>query len=669
LYVFSDYITHGNTYAAELSRVLEIVRDRRETGNFDQDNSMNTLLLTQVGIILEWEKSLIAYEAEFNLHRKDIFQFNSRTENFEYEYDATDVDTWEYIFVEADGIGTASIFWCDWWLLDIECKFNVYFDSTSRCTFKDKTKPYASENGGKVKGFIWPGTPRTMNAAWAKIKHTSEFFTTEDPPRCWHWMEKDHCAAEYCTGGVDGMHVSNLPDEMKSRVHWEKCILGNPIEDAMKKSRFKTDEMLWKMQMLTFAMPYSAYPSKFQSEMQGHCVKADGTDQNANVETSTDTTINTKNKCLAWCENQIGLTGCEYIENQSNAGCYGHRAPVARGNGLANHFCWIRDCDAKVDKCLDRCASKYGGTYATNTNTYMCSKGCAGMIGGDNPRVGDKLLHCQRSYAECDSSCNGASGSVDHQNRCKYGCKFWNGNPLNNYNYPFSKEDEEDISDSQFLWYHDVVHEFACSMCKYYDPSRSSPNCQYCPAGQNGGYANEEIQVRQYDDADYMTNARDSIRRIFEDPCGELDSSITGSLGICQGDHNPNSGNVEHRPYEVELGAKLEKQSKDNSPTMEHKKDVVLKDVLLQPHSIRPQEAGDASNKVKDDENDEASDEASDVKDVDDAVASDLIEEDHHVLQSKVFIFGFLAFGSILFYSFYQGKNKDAAEIYILSEI
>mgnify|MGYP006129769017 CR=1 FL=1 len=51
--------------------------------------------------------------------------------------------------------------------------------------------------------------------------------------------------------------------------------------------------------------------------------------------------INTKETCLEWCQNQSGLTGCEYIINQGNQGCYGHREQVSRGNGVANHWCWI----------------------------------------------------------------------------------------------------------------------------------------------------------------------------------------------------------------------------------------------------------------------------------------------------------------------------------------
>ena len=51
-----------------------------------------------------------------------------------------------------------------------------------------------------------------------------------------------------------------------------------------------------------------------------------------------------RNRCLAWCLNYRGATGCEHIVNQGNKGCYVFTtADVDHGNNAGNHECWIFD--------------------------------------------------------------------------------------------------------------------------------------------------------------------------------------------------------------------------------------------------------------------------------------------------------------------------------------
>ena len=49
-----------------------------------------------------------------------------------------------------------------------------------------------------------------------------------------------------------------------------------------------------------------------------------------------------RQSCLQECHKVPGVTGCEVILGQDNAGCYAHTSlDVAQGNGANNHACWI----------------------------------------------------------------------------------------------------------------------------------------------------------------------------------------------------------------------------------------------------------------------------------------------------------------------------------------
>ena len=57
--------------------------------------------------------------------------------------------------------------------------------------------------------------------------------------------------------------------------------------------------------------------------------------------------------CLGMCHAYEGATGCEMRWNQGDRGCYVHTNEVARGNGVANHSCWIfAKCKGK--SCVSR---------------------------------------------------------------------------------------------------------------------------------------------------------------------------------------------------------------------------------------------------------------------------------------------------------------------------
>ena len=77
---------------------------------------------------------------------------------------------------------------------------------------------------------------------------------------------------------------------------------------------------------------------------KGFCVTSNGHDQNSGVikKNSLDgNTLQRQEECLKLCLAHPGATGCEVIWNQGNRGCYVHTKPVARGNGVNKHYCWI----------------------------------------------------------------------------------------------------------------------------------------------------------------------------------------------------------------------------------------------------------------------------------------------------------------------------------------
>ena len=84
---------------------------------------------------------------------------------------------------------------------------------------------------------------------------------------------------------------------------------------------------------------------------RGFCVRDNGGDQNSGVKklNSLDgNTLERQKKCLDLCRSVAGVTGCEVIWNQDNRGCYVHTQPIARGNGVDRHFCWVfSKCESK----------------------------------------------------------------------------------------------------------------------------------------------------------------------------------------------------------------------------------------------------------------------------------------------------------------------------------
>merc|ERR1712072_887679 len=77
---------------------------------------------------------------------------------------------------------------------------------------------------------------------------------------------------------------------------------------------------------------------------KGFCVLSSGADQNSGVIKVNSIQGNTdaaQKECLKSCHAHKGATGCETIWDQGNRGCYIMTQPVARGNGVSRHNCWV----------------------------------------------------------------------------------------------------------------------------------------------------------------------------------------------------------------------------------------------------------------------------------------------------------------------------------------
>lgn len=86
------------------------------------------------------------------------------------------------------------------------------------------------------------------------------------------------------------------------------------------------------------------------------------------------------------------------------------------------------DCDAEVQKCMNRCTDKYDGKATKkDTDAYFCSKGCALIEDGE---IKDEDYICgedaSKRQSKCQDNCNSASEShPERVEMCDYGCGYW----------------------------------------------------------------------------------------------------------------------------------------------------------------------------------------------------------------------------------------------------
>jgi len=150
-----------------------------------------------------------------------------------------------------------------------------------------------------------------------------------------------------------------------------RCALPEHAEDCTPTE--VSPDSLWNTYVLT-------YNGGFGIRENGYCVLADGADQNDGVEKAPGSYASAE-ECLAWCASQKPLTGCEYIWDQSNAGCYAHRAEVSHGNGVDNHYCWIYFCGGDDNGC--------GGNLAEGDGDCDSDSDCQGSLVCGTNNCGD----------------------------------------------------------------------------------------------------------------------------------------------------------------------------------------------------------------------------------------------------------------------------------------
>ena len=86
---------------------------------------------------------------------------------------------------------------------------------------------------------------------------------------------------------------------------------------------------------------YSRFQYLAPRKENGFCVTATGSDVNHGITKHQDSTI-TEAKCVDWCKQYPGATGCEHIIIQSNKGCYVFTTTdIHHGNNRNLHTCWV----------------------------------------------------------------------------------------------------------------------------------------------------------------------------------------------------------------------------------------------------------------------------------------------------------------------------------------
>merc|ERR1712072_349175 len=89
---------------------------------------------------------------------------------------------------------------------------------------------------------------------------------------------------------------------------------------------------------------------------KGFCVTNRGGDQDGGVikvNSANGKSHHAQASCLRKCQARKGATGCEVIWHQGNRGCYIHTKPIARGNRVARHMCWVfSKCRTKRNKAI-----------------------------------------------------------------------------------------------------------------------------------------------------------------------------------------------------------------------------------------------------------------------------------------------------------------------------
>ena len=116
------------------------------------------------------------------------------------------------------------------------------------------------------------------------------------------------------------------------------------------------ERLLYDQWFLRFYVPFLWLETTTCPKEKGVCVQSNGADQNAGqikVNSIDGNTQSAQAECLKHCHARKDATGCEVIWSNGNRGCYIHTQPIARGNNVAQHSCWVfSKCTGKTIKNL-----------------------------------------------------------------------------------------------------------------------------------------------------------------------------------------------------------------------------------------------------------------------------------------------------------------------------
>jgi len=91
----------------------------------------------------------------------------------------------------------------------------------------------------------------------------------------------------------------------------------------------------------------------------GYCVSPSGSKITSGMTKASGSDYWSQVQCVEWCEKQSGITGCEFIWNQPERGCWKHTSAVSGGNEVENQHICYKCGNGAVPGCTDSTATNY----------------------------------------------------------------------------------------------------------------------------------------------------------------------------------------------------------------------------------------------------------------------------------------------------------------------
>jgi hypothetical protein len=278
LYMLHDAIGRGNGYITKLGAMLALLHAYNNDENLDFTIGDDLLAQLQDALqdMYSWEKLILLLEAEFNLHRQNIFKHKSLLKHYK---DANDME--DLVFTEGKSSRVyktykgeyqdGSYIWTGLdlgttdsdpkitkskhggrmlYAQDFQCTYRYAIDVDYQCAYKDqsliptnKIKQYYNHEGAKRSNVVILNH-KCVDFADKKYYYRNCMIdrrTRRCPTCCMNqWAQK-----------ISNTHI--VEKECKNSL--------GPVTQMMEHSRYLTDEALWKLSMETFAITDIEEPS------------------------------------------------------------------------------------------------------------------------------------------------------------------------------------------------------------------------------------------------------------------------------------------------------------------------------------------------------------------------------------------------------------------------